>query len=253
MTDTIADRSWHRQGTAEVPVVLIHPLAMAGEMWSHVAGRLDPDRTILAPTVPAGQPDAVTVGDMAAHVAATIEAAGTGPADIVGMSMGGCVALHLVLERPDLVRRLVLADTTADYGPDRVANWEQRAVSAETSARTDLLDFQLSRWFSDRFRRENPDACDRAAAVFTGTSPTVHAACCRALGAFDVSGRLGEIDKPALVLVGVEDYATPPAMADALAAGIHGAHRVVLDDARHFSLLESDIAWDLIGAHLADG
>src|SRR6185312_8527133 len=158
-----------------------------------------------------------------------------GPVDLFGLSMGGCVAQQVALDRPDLVRRLALADTTASYGPDREASWEERAVSAETSARTALLDFQLPRWFTESFRASEPGECARVAQIFVDTDAAVHAACCRALGGFDVTDRLDEIHAPTLVFVGEADYATPPSMARDLAAGIPGARLEIVPDAGHFS------------------
>ena len=48
---------------------------------------------------------------MAADLIALSEQLELGPADLVGHSMGGRVALVLAWQRPDLVRRLVLAET----------------------------------------------------------------------------------------------------------------------------------------------
>jgi 3-oxoadipate enol-lactonase len=53
------------------------------------------------------------------------------------------------------------------------------------------------------------------------------------------------------VLVGDQDTATPPAMAETLAGGIPGARLAVLAGVRHFSLVENRDAWALVEAHLA--
>jgi len=242
-------------GDGSGPVsLLLHPLAFSGQLWQPAGTRLAATgRTALAPDLPPAGVDPVglSVAELARQVAAIVDALDRGPAAVLGMSMGGCVALQLALDRPELVASLVLADTTSNYGPDRVQAWEQRAVSVETSAREDLLDFQFDRWFTDGFRTVEPAEAARIAAIFTATSPAVHAACCRALGAFDVTGRLAEIAVPTLVLVGEGDYATPPAMAQVLADRIPGARLTVLAGVRHFSLLQSESAWDLIEEHLA--
>jgi pimeloyl-ACP methyl ester carboxylesterase len=52
------------------------------------------------------------------------------------------------------------------------------------------------------------------------------------------AGRLGEITAPTLVVVGEHDRPDIQAMADALAAGIPGAERVVLDGAAHLPSVE---------------
>lgn len=244
-------------GPAEGPaVLLLHPLASGAEIWGPLAQAWGAaGRRVLALDARGhggsdwdGKP--FTVQDMADDAAAVLDELGWRDVGVLGMSMGGCTAQALAVSRPDLVSRLVLADSTSDYGPDRVAQWEQRAVQAETSQRADLLDFQLTRWFTDAFRAERPDEAARVAAVFTATSPEAHAAACRALGAFSITERLDAIAAPTLVLVGEEDYATPPPMSETLHAGIAGSRLVVLPAARHLSMIESANARELAARHL---
>jgi len=52
------------------------------------------------------------------------------------------------------------------------------------------------------------------------------------------------------VLVGEEDYATPVAMAEAIAGRVPGARLQVLKNARHLSLLEREDVWPELAAHL---
>src|SRR6266550_1866435 len=52
-------------------------------------------------------------------------------ADVVGLSMGGYVALTLALSRPDLVRSLVLIGTGAG-GPDRVPRSEEHTSELQS-------------------------------------------------------------------------------------------------------------------------
>ena len=93
-----------------------------------------------------------TVQDMADDAAAVIEATAPGPVGVIGLSMGGSTALVLAARRPDLVSRVVIADASACYGPDRVEVWAERAQSAEFKPRAEQLEFQLDRWFGAAFR-----------------------------------------------------------------------------------------------------
>ncbi|UAJ79039.1 alpha/beta hydrolase [Leifsonia sp. ZF2019] len=56
------------------------------------------------------------VRDFSDDVAAVADALGTGPVHLVGWSMGGGVAMQLLLDRPDLVRTLTLVSTVSPYG-----------------------------------------------------------------------------------------------------------------------------------------
>ena len=67
------------------------------------------------------------------------------------------------------------------------------------------------------------------------------------------SERLAEIRARAMVVVGDEDYATPPAMSRTLASGIRGAELHVLPGVRHMSLVESPGAWERVLAFVGRG
>ena len=66
-----------------------------------------------------GSLDGYTIDQLVADLAAFVEKVGDGPVDLLGHSMGGRVALGVVLSRPDLVSSLVLMDTSAwSFMPD---------------------------------------------------------------------------------------------------------------------------------------
>jgi 3-oxoadipate enol-lactonase len=245
-----------RTGESGPPVLLLHPLALAGAFWDPLAAELGQRATVLAWDARGhgsspwdGTP--FSIEDMADDAAAVIEAtAGGRPVSVVGMSMGGCTAIALAQRHPGLVDRLVLADTTACYGPGRETTWEERAQNAQAKPRVEQVPFQVTRWFSDRFREEHPAAVQRVVDIFTATDSAAHAAASRAMGGFDGTSGLGRITADTLVLVGTEDYATPPAMAQVLADGIPQARLEVLEDSRHLSLLERPDYWPSIARHL---
>src|SRR5688572_30152015 len=95
-----------------------------------------------------------------------LRAAGVERAIVVGLSMGGMAAQALAIAHPEAVEALVLADTTCWYGETAMADWEPRAKAAEEKGLASLLDFQLTRWFSDRTRAEQPDIVEHARRVF---------------------------------------------------------------------------------------
>jgi 3-oxoadipate enol-lactonase len=241
------------EGTGPL-VVLLHPLAQAGEFWRPLIDELSSDFRVFAPDA-RGHGDSVwdgepfTVEDMAADYAQLIEHVG-GPAAVLGMSMGGCAAIALAVRHPELVSGLVLADTTADYGPGKEAAWAERADNAVNKPREKQLGFQHDRWFSPSFLEAHPDEVDRVSKIFLTTDSQAHAAASRALGAYDDHAHLEQIEVPTLVLVGDEDYATPPAMAEALHAGIRGSELEVLVETRHLSLIQNREVWPRVAAHL---
>ena len=74
--------------------------------------------------------DGITVRDMAADIASAMDALGLRNADVFGTSQGGMIAQYLAIDRPDLVRRLVLAVTLSrnnDTVRQVVGDWIEMA------------------------------------------------------------------------------------------------------------------------------
>lgn len=247
-----------RAGRGESAVLLLHPLALTGELWAPYVELLARGCTVLAPDA-RGHGESqwddrpFTIDHLADDAAAVIRANDSGPVGVLGMSMGGCTAISLAARNPELVDRLVLADTTSCYGLDRVRQWADRARAAVAKPRIEQVPFQLARWFSDEFRADHPEAVQRVVEIFMATSSDVHAAACLALGAFDASGDLSRIQAPSLILVGEDDRATPPSMAEAISSGIPRARLDVVPHTRHFSLIERADVWLQVEEHLRGG
>lgn len=96
-----------------VPLLIVHGLFGSGRNWGAIARRLSDKRPVLtvdqrnhgdSPRFPTQ-----SYPDMAADLAEVIAANG-GQADVMGHSMGGKAAMQLALTRPEMVRRLIVAD-----------------------------------------------------------------------------------------------------------------------------------------------
>jgi esterase len=100
-------------GTAP-PVLIAHGLFGSARNWGVIAKRLADRGPVAAVDMRnhGDSPSADTQGydDMAGDLAQVIETQGNGPWDVLGHSMGGKAAMVLALTRPELVRRLIVAD-----------------------------------------------------------------------------------------------------------------------------------------------
>jgi 3-oxoadipate enol-lactonase len=74
--------------------------------------------------------------------------------------------------------------------------------------------------------------------AFLRNDVAAYAQTCRMLGACDLRAGLASIKVPTAIVVGEEDYATPPAMAEAMHKAIAGSTMTVLPGARHLTPLE---------------
>ena len=224
-------------------LVLVHSLALDRSVWTDVIAALAGQVEIAALDCRGhGASEKLagpyTIDTFGNDIADLVRALGWEKTTIAGSSMGGSVALRFVTAYPELTAGAAFIDTTAWYGADAPKNWGERASKAEAEGLASLIGFQQTRWFSDAFRAAHPEVGERAAAIFLANDIAAYAATCRMLGAFDLRAELAAIATPVEVLVGEEDYATPPAMAQALANGITGAHLEIVPGARHLTTLE---------------
>jgi 3-oxoadipate enol-lactonase len=249
--------AYRRSGTGH-PLVLLHPLALSGAVWGSFARLLGTVFDVIAPDA-RGHGDSgwdgapFSIDDLAGDVAALLDGLGLPAAHVVGMSMGGSTAISFAGRYPSRADGLLLADTTAWYGPDAVAAWEKRAATAVAKPRELQIPFQADRWFTEGFRQRTPGEVNRVAGIFLRTSSPAHAAASRAMGAMDSRPLLPNITARTLVLTGEEDYATPPAMGAAIADGVPGARAQVLPALRHLSLVEDPRLAGLAAEFLSGG
>lgn len=105
----------HGQGH---PLVLIAGLGASRLFWWKQTGPLSRHyRTIILDNRSVGDSSranaSFTVSDMADDVAALLGELNLGPAHVLGISMGGFIAVTLSLRHPGLVRKLILSSTSA--------------------------------------------------------------------------------------------------------------------------------------------
>lgn len=242
----------HGDKSAKKRAVLIHSVAMDREFWRPVAERLSPEAAVLtydcrghgASDKPGGP---YTVELYADDLADLLDCVGWRSALVAGASMGGMVALAFAANYPDRTAALGLIDTTAWYGPDAAKNWAERADKALREGLGSLVEFQTTRWFGDTFRADHADVVQRCVDVFLRNDIAAYGAACHMLGRADMRSALPRLKMPTAVVVGEEDYAAPPAMAEALHRGIGGSTYKLLSKARHLTPLEQP---DVIAAEL---
>ncbi|HEU5229805.1 MAG TPA: alpha/beta hydrolase [Ktedonobacteraceae bacterium] len=125
-----------------------------------------------------------SIAMMAADTAGLMQAIGIKQANIIGVSMGGRIALELTLEHPEMVKKLVLVSTAART----IQTWQRR-----------LLFATLSR------------------IPIRGRYPQPHYAFERqreASSSYNCTTRLAELHVPTLILHGKKDKTTPYPLAE---------------------------------------
>ncbi len=224
-------------------LVLIHSLALDRSVWDAVVLALRHDAEILTVDCRGhGRSDrkasAFTAELFARDLAELLDHVRWGRAAIAGCSMGGCVALAFGGLYPASTEALGLIDTTAWYGDDAPGKFRERAEAARAKGLQGLIDFQVTRWFSDEFRASHPDVLKNVGDVFVANDFDCYAASCALLGDADLRTVLPTLRMPVAIVVGEEDYATPVEMARQLHEAIPQSTLAVLPKARHLTPIE---------------
>lgn len=161
-----------------------------------------------------------TYWDLADDAVGVLDRAGVEEAAIVGMSQGGFLALRAALRHPERVRALVLIDTQAGAEPEEARagyrqmfdTWHEHGPLDELVGEIARLilgdDEELRDRWIERWKTKDPEEL-------------THPVECL-LGRDDVTERLAEIDRPALVVHGTEDEAIPMEVAEETARRLPG-------------------------------
>lgn len=156
-------------------------------------------------------------------------------ADFLGLSMGGMTGMWLGYSAGKRFNKLVLSNTSGHTTMPEA--WTQRIAAVKKDGMKALAASLPERWFTEGFRKSNPQAVQRICALAEKTDAAGYIACCEAIREMNQHDRLGGIGNPTLVIAGASDPATPPAAGKAVAERIKGAKYVELP-AAHLANVE---------------
>ena len=228
-----------------LPVIFIHGFPLNQTIWDEQAAALrDRCRTITLDLRGFGETDApegpCLMEDMAEDVRGLMQSLSIEHAVLVGLSMGGYVALAFYRKYPDAVRALVLADTRATADPPE--GRERRMKSAERAERegaSAIADDMVPLLLAPSTVETRPDIVRRMRDIVEANSPRGIAAAQRGMAErLDSTDLLAKIDFPVLVIVGSEDTLTPVRDSESLRDHIPGSRLRIIEGAGHLSNME---------------
>ena len=171
---------------------------------------------------------------------------------LVGVSLGGRVALEIAVAAPERVSALVLVGSGLpghDWSEQMRAIWEEEDSAARAGDLDRAAEVSLRAWVDGPRRRpEDVDAHVRARVA--EMQRRIYELQLAAeedeeeLLVEDLPERLGEIVAPTLVLVGEEDQPDMHAIADRLAREIPGARKDTIADTAHVPSMERPQEFD---------
>jgi len=171
---------------------------------------------------------------------ALLEHLAPGPVHFAGLSMGGFVAMRIAARRPELVRSLILIETSADPEPVENIGRYRMLSNVVRVLGPRIVGSRVAPIMLGRTILGDPNR--RAELSTYMATMTQRRDIWRAVnGVIDRAGigdELRRIKTPTLVMVGDEDVATPRPKSEALVAGIAGARLEVIPNAGHSSTVE---------------
>jgi 3-oxoadipate enol-lactonase len=220
-------------------VLLLHGLGATHESWSfQVPGLIKENYRVIIPDLRGfGQSTyggrSHTIGDMAADVIALMDAKELVSAHVVGISMGGAIALQLACDYPERVQRLVLVNTFAHLRPQslkRFLYFASRFVLVHTVGLSTQARFVTQRLLP------NPDQELLRQALLDQilqSDPRGYRATMRALARFNRKDCLPYIKNETLIVSGEQDLTVPLPIQRLLAEKIPSACQVIISGAGH--------------------
>ena len=222
-------------------VILIHGVMMDHRMWQHQITALSPHFRLCymdmlghgdAPDPPGER----TLRDFVTQLDCVVSCLSSGarPA-LIGYSMGGLIAQAYAIEHHDQLSALVLMSTVHDRAPQEAARVQARYQANLEHGVENAVQSATRRWFRDHERARHGDEIRATRALMRDGN---FSSKCKAHRVFvtadaDVTGRLGAISCPTLVMTGADDAGSTPAMARKMAGAIAGSELHILDGQHH--------------------
>jgi 3-oxoadipate enol-lactonase len=231
------------------PILLLHGIGNSGRAWGPQIPFLVeagyrvvvPDHAGHGASAPVSRPFGVT--DIADDTELLLAHLDIDTFDIVGLSLGGMIALELALRHPAKIRRLAVANsfdnTTAPAFRTMAEGWA--AIFEKTHGPVERLEQNWPAVVSPSFRATAEGM--RTYQIWHGVAATADGASLaqisRGITEFDVSRRIGELAMPALFLGGSHDVMSPPEVCRRMAEQALAGEFSIIDGAAHISNVDS--------------
>lgn len=237
------DLHWSEDGDPNgVPVVFANSLGTDLRLWDKVVEKLPKDLRLIRfdkrghglSSCPTGT---FAMEDLVCDAEELLEALEIRGSVFVGLSIGGMIGQGLAAKRPDLVRALVLSNTSVQMGePDM---WAARIGAIEAGGIEGVADAILDRWFAADFRSTSEFTAWRH--MLERTPQAGYIGCCRAIAATNLSQQTRGLSLPLLAIAGSEDGASPPSTVAEMAALVPESEFHAIEGAGHLPCVEKPI------------
>jgi 3-oxoadipate enol-lactonase len=231
------------------PVVLLHGIGNSGRAWiPQITPLVEAGFRVVVPDHAGHGASAridtpLGIADLARDVIALLDHLSIAKSAVVGLSLGGLIAIHMALTAPTRIDSLVLANSFPSTDTVAFRDLAEQWANMFRSDDGPTLRFE-SAWPS------NLSAAFRSSDAGRRTWQTWHAIAAMADGeslaciaqgivGYDASILLADIKMPTLIIAGSEDRISPPSISRAMSTQLQGSKYVEIPGSSHISNVDS--------------
>lgn len=233
--------SYIHNGSGET-VVLINSLGTNLVIWEGVAAILKDHFNILmfdkrGHGLSSNGKGDITIEDYADDLIAIMDHLSLDRVHLVGLSIGGLIAMSMTLRYPERVRKLVLSNTGARIGS--VESWNERIAAVSGNGLPSMSSKIVTRWLSETYRKNNPGMVLAMTTMLDRTSDLGYIGACGALRDADLRQQVKDLDHPVRFIGGSEDPGTPTDFINEQASLLGTTNVVIIPGVGHLPCIEA--------------
>ena len=250
-TEVNGTRLYYEVAGSGQPLVLIHGFTLDTRMWDDQFKIFAQNYRVIRYDVRGhGKSDNPTEESYSHSddLLALLELFGESQAHILGLSLGGMIAIDFVLTYPEAVKTLIPVDTSGlggfPFPPDKMESLGIISTTAKEKSVDEAREIWMStEWFEPAMEQpEVAAACRRIVGNYSGwnwlnNNPLVRPEP-------PAAGRLTEIMTPTLVITGQRDTRYNHDVADLLVKSIPNVQHAVIPNVGHMSNMEAPEAFN---------
>ena len=232
-------------GSTGETLVFIHALGCDLHLWRPVAATFTPRHRVIRYDLrghglsDCGPPEC-SLDDHVRDLLGLLDRMAVPSATLIGVSVGGLIALAAALRHPARIRRIVLCSTTPRLGTRE--SWIEQMGAVRAQGLEAMADAILGRWFMPEFAARERAVVRGFRNRLTRTPVEGYLATCAALRDANLRAQAADLRVPALLIRGDRDLAVSPAALREFIDILPDAHGAVIPTAAHLPPVEQPIA-----------
>ena len=239
--------SYETHGETKNPcVILIHGLGLNKQMWQLIIPDLKKSYFVISYDLyghgsssnPEKKPSLSLFSEQIADLLKLIKVE---KAILIGFSLGGMICRRFAQDYPSKTNAMVILNSPYKRDEKAQSAILNRLKQLEDYGPQATVEDALIRWFSDEYRKHNPEMLNLIRSWVMKNDPEVYPKIYEVLasGLDEITAPTPEISCPVLVITADEDFGNGPKMSEAIASEIPNSNLIILNGLRHMALAEA--------------